>query len=173
MADQSIKINIGSSYDGSGMSRAMGGLNNLSQKAGRASSAIGSLAGAFSGLDGAAGKAVGAVSRLTGALSMGGPIGLAIAGVTALVGMFQSYKEKQEKAAAATEEAAKKVKKLQEEAAKKAWNDFVAGVTAGRIETDKLAASLDKVVRLNNALASAKQANFNASGNLEIAQIAQ
>lgn len=172
MADQRIKINIGSSYDGAGMAKAMGGLNKLSQTAGRASGAIGTLAGSFGGLGGTAGKAVGAISKLTGALAMGGPVGVAVAGVTALVGAFQSYKEKQEEAAKATEETAKKVKKLQEEATKKAWNDFVTGLSSGRIEAEKLATQLDKVISLNKEFMSAQQTNANSKSSLEVARIA-
>ena len=150
----------------------MSGVNNLSRAAGKASSAVGQLAGAFGGLNGSAGKAVGAVSSLVGALSTGGIFGLAIAGVTALVSAFNSYKEKQEQAAQAAKEHAEKIRKLQEEAARTAWKNFVDDLSKGRIEADKLAASLDKVIRLNREIASAKQANSTSKIGIEQAKIA-
>lgn len=54
MADQSLKINIGTSYDGSGMSRALQSVGGMSKSIGqvtgsigRASAAIGQLGGSF------------------------------------------------------------------------------------------------------------------------------
>ena len=171
MADQNVKIKIGSSYDGAGTARAMSSLNNLASTAGRASSAVGSLAGVFDGLSGAAGKSVGAVSRLFGAFATGGVLGAAIAGVTAFVGIFQSYKEKQEEATKAALEHAKKVKQLQDEAAKKAWHDFVADLASGRIEAEKLAARLEKVVSLTKAVRDAQSATAASEGNIEVAKL--
>lgn len=54
MADQSLKINIGTSYDNSGMSRALRSVGGFSKDVGkvtgsigRASAAIGQLGGSF------------------------------------------------------------------------------------------------------------------------------
>ena len=45
MADQRININIGSSYNGAGMTKALGAVNQLSQTAGRVAGAVGRLGG--------------------------------------------------------------------------------------------------------------------------------
>lgn len=171
MADQRVNINIGSSYNGSGMNSALGSIDKLSKTAGRASSAVGSLGGALGGIGGKAGQAIGAVTKLTSALAMGGPIGLAVAGVTALVGAFNDYTEKQEAAKKAAEEHAKKLKKLQEEAAKKAWKDFVDDLAKGRTEANQMATALEKVVSLENALATAKRNNVAATQSLAEAEL--
>ena len=112
MADQRINIAIGSSYNGAGMQKALGAVDTMSKTAGKAASAVGQLGGALGGLDGTAGKAIGAVTKLTGALAMGGPLGLAVAGVATLVGITKDYQEKQEAAAKAAKEHAEKLRQL-------------------------------------------------------------
>jgi hypothetical protein len=54
MADQKVKINIGSTYNGAGMTKALGAVNTMSNQAKRAAGAVGQLAGAFEGLGGTA-----------------------------------------------------------------------------------------------------------------------
>ena len=41
MANQNVKINIGSSYDGSGMVKALGAVNTMSGQARKAAGAVG------------------------------------------------------------------------------------------------------------------------------------
>ena len=88
MADQRVNINIGSSYNGSGMTRALGAVNNLSHTAGKAAGAVGRLAGAFDGLGGTASKSINAVASGLGAIATGGIFGAIIFGVTTVISLF-------------------------------------------------------------------------------------
>lgn len=54
MADQRININIGSSYNGAGMTKALGAVNTMGNQAKKAAGAVGQLVGAFDGLGGTA-----------------------------------------------------------------------------------------------------------------------
>lgn len=116
----------------------------MSKAAGKAAGAVGSISGALGGMDGAAGKAVGSISKLMGALATGGPLGLAVAGVTALIGAFQSWREEQEKARQEQE-------RMRFESAKQHLDSYQESVNA-------LAASLDKAAKFqaqfNNTLAA-------------------
>lgn len=95
MADQRVNINIGSSYNGAGMSKALGAVNTMSGQARKAAGAVGQLAGAFDGLGGTASKSIGAVSGALGALATGGIFGAIIFGVTALVSWFSKLGEQE------------------------------------------------------------------------------
>ena len=95
MADQRVNINIGSSYNGAGMSKALGAVNTMSGQAKKAAGAVGQLAGAFEGLGGTASKSIGAVSGALGALATGGIFGAIIFAVTALVGWFAKLGEQE------------------------------------------------------------------------------
>lgn len=133
MASQKITLDVGTTYNGQGMQKALGAVNSMSRAAGQAASAVGSLGGQLEGMSGQAGQAVGAVSRLLGALAMGGPLGLAVAGVTALVGAFQALSEEEEKAR-------QEMEKARYDAAKRAIDGYQQSVTA-------LASSLDKAAK--------------------------
>lgn len=98
MADQSIKINIGTSYNNQGMAKAMSATDKLSKVAQKTGGAIGQLGQAFGGIDGQVGKAVGSIANFAGALAMGGPVGLAIAGITSLISTFKQMSDDAEKA---------------------------------------------------------------------------
>ena len=89
MADQKLNINIGSSWNGAGMQRAMGAVDTLSRTAGKAARAVGGLGAAFGGLGGEVGKAVNSVAGFAGAFATGGVWGLAIAGVTTAIQLFK------------------------------------------------------------------------------------
>lgn len=149
MADQTLKINVGSSYDGSGMSKAMGAVNTLSQKAGKAASSVGRLGSSFGMLGGEAGKAVGAVASFAGAFAAGGVWGLAIAGVTATIQLFKDsfnmmdvMNKKAEEQAKAWQEAEK---------AAKAWLGALK-----ENEFNTIISNADKAVSSLNKLASAQ-----------------
>lgn len=88
MADQHVKIGIGTSYDGSGMSRAMGAIDNLSRTAKSTARAVGGIAGAFDGLGGSAARSIGAIAGGLGALATGGIFGGIIFGLTTIIGLF-------------------------------------------------------------------------------------
>lgn len=95
MANQNVKINIGSSYDGSGMAKALGAVNTMSGQAKKAAGAVGQLAGAFSGLGGTASKSIGAIASGLGAIASGGIFGAIVFGVTSLVSWLQKLGEQQ------------------------------------------------------------------------------
>lgn len=88
MADQKVNINIGSSYNGAGMSKALGAVNSMSNNAKRAAGAVGQLAGAFEGLGGTASKSISAVASGLGAIATGGVFGAIIFGVTTVISLF-------------------------------------------------------------------------------------
>ena len=93
MADQRVNINIGSSYNGSGMTRALGAVNTMSSNAKRAAGAVGQLAGAFDGLGGSASKSINAVASGLGAIATGGVFGAIIFAVTTVISLFQKWKD--------------------------------------------------------------------------------
>ena len=105
MADQNVRINIGTSYEGTGLNKAMGAMDKLSKAAGKGASAIGKIGGAFDSLGGQAGKAIGSVTSALGAIASGGLVAGAVAAVTSLVQLFidmrtqaENLKKAQEKA---------------------------------------------------------------------------
>jgi len=166
MASQNIRINIGSSYNGSGMKQAMGAVDNLSKTAGKTSGAIGRIAGAFDGLGGTVSKSVGAISGLFGAIATGGAFGAAIAGITSLVQMFKDLSDE-----------AEKTRKVQLKAFSENMNKDIEKYGNN---LEKLAASLNKVykaqhdvaqstINLNNALTSkdVAQAQLDAFGRMQ------
>ena len=80
-------------------------------------------------MSGKAGKAVGAVAGFASAFATGGPIGLAIAGVTLLIGKIQKHNEE-------LEETRKEFQKLELErltASIKAYGDEVQ-IAAGKLK---------------------------------------
>ena len=162
MADQRVNINIGTSYSGEGMNAAMGAVNKLSQTAGKVAGAVGRLGGTFEQIGGSAGKAIGNVSNLLGALAMGGPIGLAMAGVTALISVWQSHNEKVKEAKKKAEELNKEKKKLADEGMQEVrkqlesqlqlfdqitarWNNLSKAVQNVKKSYDDLAVSFDNI----------------------------
>lgn len=88
MADQRINIEIGSSYNGGGMKKALAATDNLSRTAGKTAAAVGKISGAFEGLNGTASKSIGAISAGLGALATGGIFGAIIFAVTTVIGLF-------------------------------------------------------------------------------------
>ena len=159
MANQRINIDIGSSYNGSGMNKALSGIDNLSKQTGKVASAVGRLGGSFEALGGSAGKAIGNVSNLMGALATGGLWGGIIAGLTTSISLFQDAfrmmdeMEKREKERAkAAEEAAKKA----EEWIKSLYaTDFDGIISKGEKYVsmlNKLAAAENKVTAAQNRL---------------------
>lgn len=157
MADQKVNINIGSSYNGSGMQRALGAVDSLSKTAGKAAGAVGRLGSAFGGIGGEAGKAVGAVTSLIGTLATGGLIGGAIAAVTSLVGMFKQMADEAEAA---------------EKAQMKAFSDDLnRQVDKYGKELDKVIGKLDKVSKAQQQVAKNQIAIGDAATNQGVAQI--
>lgn len=157
MADQKININIGTSWNGAGMNKAMGAVQTLSQTAGKAAGAVGRLGSAFEGIGGEVSKSVGAIAGFAGAFASGGVVGLAIAGVTALAGAWQKHN-------AELEETKKKTKELELDRLTsdiKKYGDEV-GVAAGKVNT--MTNSLIKFI-------SARQKTLMMRGKIEAEQI--
>lgn len=99
MADQNVKINIGTSFNGEGVAKTVQGLGKIGQVAKSASSTIGQLAGSFDGLDNSASKAIGSIGNLMSAFATGGAFGVAAMAVTSIVSAFAEMKKKAEEAA--------------------------------------------------------------------------
>ena len=93
MADQSVRINIGSTFNGAGVNKALGAVNGLSNQAKRAAGAVGQLAGAFDSLGAGASKEIGAITGALGALASGGIIGAVTVGFSSLVSYAQKLGE--------------------------------------------------------------------------------
>lgn len=147
MADQSVNIKVGSSYDGSGMSRAMGGVNNLSRAAGKAASSVGKIGGAFESLGGTAGKTVGAISGALGALATGGVFGAIIFGVTAIVSWFQKMGDE-----------SKNVEKLKKslDKIKESTDKYTASLSTSLTKIDKQMTAINNLSTAYQRLAKAE-----------------
>lgn len=153
MADQKININIGSSYNGSGMTRAMGAVDNLSRTAKSTARAVGGLAGAFEGLGGTAAKSIGAVAGGLGALATGGIFGAIIFGVTTIISLFQKWK--------AENNGIEKTKQVLD-GIKTSTDKLTSGLNASISNIDKYTQSVNKLttahLRLADAQAKTKKA---------------
>lgn len=99
MADQNVKINIGTSFNGEGVAKSIQGMGKIGDAAKKASSTIGQLAGSFEGLDNSASKAIGSIGNLMSAFATGGAFGMAAMAVTTIVSAFSEMKQKAEEAA--------------------------------------------------------------------------
>ena len=157
MADQKVNINIGSSYNGEGMNKALGAVDTLSKTAGKAAGAVGRLGSAFGGIGGEVGKAVGAVTSLFSALATGGLIGGAIVAITSLVGMFKQMSEE-----------AENLEKAQLKAFSAQLNRQVDKY--GK-ELDKVISKLDKLSKAQQQVAKNKIAIGDATTNQQVAQV--
>lgn len=157
MADQKININIGTSWNGAGMNKAMGAVQTLSQTAGKAAGAVGRLGSVFEGIGGQVSKSVGAIASFAGAFATGGVVGLAIAGVTALAGAWQKHN-------AELEEAKKKAKELELEKISSSIRRY----------GDEIATATGKLNAMTSALvgfANARQKTLMMRGSIEAQQI--
>ena len=156
MADQRVNINIGSSYNGSGMTRALGAVNTMSSNAKRAAGAVGQLAGAFDGLGGSAAKSINAVASGLGAIATGGVFGAIIFGVTTVISLFQKWKDEGDSL---------DKMKSRLDGIKESTEKLTSGVSSGISKIDKYTAAVDKLtnahLRLAAAQADAKKAAIN------------
>lgn len=151
MASQKIQIDIGSSFNGAGMNKALGSVNTLAGTAKKTAGAVGQLAGAFDGLGGSASKAVNAVAGGLSAIATGGVFGAIIFAVTTIVGLFQKMGEDH-----GMEKLKKNIDGIKESTEKVASSTDTA---IGKI--DKYTAAIDKLtaahLRLSNAQATARK----------------
>ena len=156
MADQRVNINIGSSYNGSGMTRALGAVNTMSSNAKRAAGAVGQLAGAFDGLGGSASKSINAVASGLGAIATGGVFGAIIFAVTTVISLFQKWKD---------ESNSLDKMKSRLDGIKESTEKLTSGVSSGLSKIDKYTSAVDKLtnahLRLAAAQADAKKAAIN------------
>ena len=157
MANQNVKINIGSSYDGSGMAKALGAVNTMSGQARKAAGAVGQLAGAFEGLGGKASKAVGAIAGGLGAIATGGIFGAIVFGVTTLVSWLAKLGEQQ----SPIEQMKKNLEGIKDVTDKitTSSNNSVTSIEKMARATDALAKAR---VRLENAQAEAQKAKIDS-----------
>ena len=97
MANQNIKVNIGTTFDGKGFQQLSGSISQSARQIKGVTKGIGDLSAGFASLGGAAGKVAGGIGDLAGGLASGGPVGLAIAGITVAVSgltwAWNKYKE--------------------------------------------------------------------------------
>lgn len=102
---EDLTINIGTKYKGDGFKKVDQQLKNTAKTVNTASRAIGSISSELGQMEGKVGKAASAFSGLISTIATGGgPIALAIAGVTAAIGfVIKSFKDAKEAARAAAQ----------------------------------------------------------------------
>lgn len=162
MADQNIKINIGTSYDNSGMSRALRSVGGFSKdigkvtgSIGRASAAIGQLGGAFDGLGGKASQTIGQLTSALGAIATGGTIGIIAGGISGWVSIFNSLKGATSKAKTESDNLKSSIEELA-----KSYNAVKDNATQAITANNQLAASITNVA---SALSNLKTAQGSAT----------
>ena len=154
MANQNLNINIGTSFNGQGMSKALTAVDSLSKTTGKVAGAVGRLGGAFESLGGTAGKSIGAISGALGALATGGIFGAIIFAVTSIIQLFQKMGEDNS------------MDKLKENLSKVKENSekVVSSMTGSLSKIDRYASSVDRLAaayqRLAKAEAEAKTASL-------------
>lgn len=151
MANQKIQIDIGSSFNGAGMNKAMSSVDNLSKSAKKTAGAVGQLAGAFDGLGGKASKSISAVAGGLSAIATGGVFGAIIFAVTTIISLFQKMGEDN-----GMEKLNKTLDGLKENTEK-----ISSSTSTATSKIDKYTAAIDKLtaahLRLSNAEAKAKK----------------
>ena len=152
MADQRININIGSSYNGAGMTKALGSVNTMGNQAKKAAGAVGQLAGAFEGLGGTASKSISAVAGGLSALATGGIFGAIIFGVTTLVSWLSKLGE-QEKPIDKMKKSLEGINESTEKIVRTS-NDAISKIDKTTAAVDRLTAAQ---LRLANAEAKAQK----------------
>lgn len=97
---EDLTLNIGTKYKGDGLRKAGQALKSTAKTVNDASRAIGAISSELGQMEGAVGKAAGAFSGLISTIATGGgPIALAIAGITAAIGfLVKTFKDAKEEA---------------------------------------------------------------------------
>ena len=163
MADQRININIGSTYNGTGLEKAMGGLGKMSNAAGKGARAIGQIGGAFDSLGGQASKAIGSVTSALGAIASGGLVGGAVAAIASLTQMFIDMANKAEAAKKAQEQ-------VFSDNMNKAIDSYGKNLDKVIGKLEKLQTQQEKVAQSTNALNAALSDKSIAERQLEAAK---
>lgn len=91
MADSRIRLVIESLFKGEGFTKANQAAGGLSKTIGQAGNSLGQLSMVVGGLGGTIGKIGSGLSGLFGSMA-GGPIGVAIAGLTVVVSLFAKWR---------------------------------------------------------------------------------
>lgn len=175
MADQKVRINIGTSYDGSGVSKTLGALGKLSNDVGkvtgglgRMSAAVGALGGTFDSMGGKAAQTLGQLTSALGMIATGGTIGIIMGGIQGWVTIFNSLKGETKK----TKDEAKLLKD-QIDALSDSYNKVKDNCNEAITANNNLATSISNVAgaltRLNTAQGSAKQIKLGAENARAVA----
>lgn len=136
-----LTLHIGSTYDGEGFNKLNQSLKESSKQAKTATDTISKVSSAVSGIDGEAGKVAGNLSKVFSAFTQGGLVGVAIAGVTTVVGFcISKFKEMREHAKAVAQAIKDNVVNAMKEVlanAEKVTREFEKQKKRERQQTDK------------------------------------
>ena len=175
MAANHINISIGSSFNAEGFNKLSQAASDATKTAGKIANSVGQIGGAIGGLDGTVGKVTGAVSNLFQSFAIGGPIGVAIAGVTALVGWMGKIKKEAEESKAKLEQMAQAAEKARLE---KAFRDAQESVSKANTALDEhlkklkeAEAAAERLSKAEKAVSDANERLGKSQGNLELANL--
>jgi len=90
--DKKITFTLSSLFKGEGFDKAGQAVKGMSKSVKDTTQAVGQLAGEMGGLTGTAGKVADGIGKMMGALT-GGPLTMAIASITAIVGLLSKWKD--------------------------------------------------------------------------------
>ena len=156
MADNHINISIGSSFNAEGFNKLTHAAGEVTKTTGKIVNGVSQIGGALGQFDGTIGKVTNAAGGLMSAFSMAGPLGLAIAGISALAGWLGKMKKE-------AEEAKKRIDEMNA-AAEKARIERVFNDAKNAI--DKASGSLGDYIKKLNAVAEAVERRVKAENAL-------
>lgn len=169
MADSRIRLTIESLFKGEGFTKANQAVGGLSKKIGQAGNSLGQLSMFVGGLGGTIGKIGSGLSGLFGSMA-GGPLGIAVAGLTVVVSLFAKWRQSVED----TEKAQREMLEKMENGYKKRLYDAIERARKKQLELfDDIISKGDKAIKtmerlaghlntLNNANAGRRKAEFDA-----------
>lgn len=177
MADNRIRFVLESLFKGEGFQKASKAVKDTSGVVKNAADGVKNLSAEMSGMGGVIGKVSDGVGKLFGVFMAGGPVGIAVAAISLLVGAFVKWRGEIEKA---REEHEKFLKSAQDgyqnrlmiyaqksrKAAIDAMNASIDAGTAAIEKVQKLSAAYDRLAQ--SELAAAKSASA-----LKVAEIDQ
>ena len=99
MAKNDLQLNVGTNYDGEGLKKLDTALKSSAKSINSVKDTVGKLDGELSKMGGNAGKVANAVSGLFSAFMQGGGVALAVAGISAAIGLvIKAFNDAKEKA---------------------------------------------------------------------------
>lgn len=175
MADNHINISIGSSFNGEGFNQLARAAGDVTKTASKVMNSVGQLGNAVGGIDGTIGKVTGSIGNMLGAFAMGGPMGIAIAGVTALVGWIGNIKKEADEAKKKFDEMAHAAEKARIEQMFKDAEIAIANANDA-LDThvkklNEVVTASEKVAKAEKTVADAQKRLTSASDSLEVAQM--